>query len=144
MLTSLPAGSRSKLWYDRRSVEQSVLVSSTYLGPRTRCLLLSNSCGFIDVGRPLWREDASVVYSCCFPSPRQPFSGTSPTGLMTIFYCLRLETPPTWRARFPYLYPSGTGWCSYIPRHRVPFSSLPATSRATVEVFETAALAPAA
>jgi hypothetical protein len=28
---------------------------------------------------------------------------------MTIFYCLRFETPKTWRARFPYLYPPGTG-----------------------------------
>jgi hypothetical protein len=24
---------------------------------------------------------------------------------MTIIYCLRFETPPTWRARSPYLYP---------------------------------------
>jgi hypothetical protein len=29
---------------------------------------------------------------------------------MTVFYCLKFETPPTWRARSPYLYPSGTGW----------------------------------
>jgi hypothetical protein len=26
------------------------------------------------------------------------------------FYCLRCETPPTWRARSPYLYPPGTGF----------------------------------
>jgi hypothetical protein len=29
-----------------------------------------------------------------------------------IFYCL-IETPPTWRARSPYLYLPGTGWPSY-------------------------------
>jgi hypothetical protein len=29
------------------------------------------------------------------------------------FNCLRFETPPTWRARSPYLYPPGTGWPSY-------------------------------
>jgi hypothetical protein len=35
--------------------------------------------------------------------PRQrSFSGPSPAGLMTAFYCLGLETPPTWRARSPY------------------------------------------
>jgi hypothetical protein len=34
---------------------------------------------------------------------------------MTIFYCLRLETPPTWGARSLYLYPPGTGWPSYTP-----------------------------
>jgi hypothetical protein len=32
-------------------------------------------------------------------TPAQSFSGPSPAGLMTIFYCLSFETPPTWRAR---------------------------------------------
>jgi hypothetical protein len=36
---------------------------------------------------------------------------------MTTFYCVRFETPPTWRARFPYLYPPGTGCPGYTPRH---------------------------
>jgi hypothetical protein len=74
---------------------------------------------------PLWREDAFVVYNCCWPSPAQSFSGPSPAGLMTTFYCLRFETPTTWRARSPYLYPIGTGWPSYTPRHWVPFSAHP-------------------
>jgi hypothetical protein len=38
--------------------------------------------------------------------------------------CLRFETPPTWRARPPYLYPSGTGWSSYNTRHWVIFRRL--------------------
>jgi hypothetical protein len=50
-------------------------------------------------------------------SPAQLFSGPSPAGLLTTFYCLRFETPPTWRAKSPYLYPPGTGWPSYTPRH---------------------------
>jgi hypothetical protein len=54
-------------------------------------LLLSDSCGFVDVGRPLWREDGSVVYNCCWPSPEQSFSGPSRVGLVTVFYCLRFE-----------------------------------------------------
>jgi hypothetical protein len=29
----------------------------------------------------------------CWSSPAQSFSGPSPSGLMTIFYCLRLELP---------------------------------------------------
>jgi hypothetical protein len=45
------------------------------------------------------------------------------------FYCLRFETPSTWRARFPYLYPPGTGWPSYTPRHWVLFSSSPITQQ---------------
>jgi hypothetical protein len=38
------------------------------------------------------------------------------------------ETPPTWRARSPYLYPPGTGWPSYTPGHCVQFMS-PLTTR---------------
>jgi hypothetical protein len=57
---------------------------------------------------------------------------------MTTFYCLRIKTPPNWIARSPYLYPPGTGWPSYTPRHWVPFSSPPTTHRATLEVFNPA------
>jgi hypothetical protein len=85
---------------------------------------------------PLWQENGSVIYNYCWSSPAQSFSGTSPAGLMTTFYCLRFKTPPTRRARFPYLYPPGTGWPSYSPRHWVPFSSPPTTHKVTVEVFD--------
>jgi hypothetical protein len=60
-------------------------------GPTTKFLLLSDSCGFVDVGRFLRREDGSVVYNYCWPSPEQQFSGPSLVGLVTIFYCLRFE-----------------------------------------------------
>jgi hypothetical protein len=42
--------SKLKLCYDRWSVGQSVMVSSPHLGPKTRFLLLSDSCRFVDVG----------------------------------------------------------------------------------------------
>jgi hypothetical protein len=80
------------LYYNRRSVGQSVLKQSTHLGLTTRFLLLSDSCGFVDVGRSLWQEDGSVVYNCSWPSPAQSFSGLSPVRLVTIFYCIRIET----------------------------------------------------
>jgi hypothetical protein len=123
---------KSKSHQDRRSVGQSVLVSSTHLRPKTRCVSLSDSCGFVVVGRSLWREDECVVYNCCWSSPAQSFSGPSSAGLIIIFYCLRFETLPTWRVRSPYLYPPGTGWPCYIPRHWVPFASAPATHRTIV------------
>jgi hypothetical protein len=41
---------------------------------------------------PLWREDGSVFCICCWSLPVQSFSGPSPLGLTTIFYCLRFET----------------------------------------------------
>jgi hypothetical protein len=44
------------------------------------------------VRRPLWREDWSVFCMCRWPLPAQSFSGLSPLGLATVFYCLRFET----------------------------------------------------
>jgi hypothetical protein len=51
----------------------------------------------------LWREDGFLVYNCCWPSWAQSFSCPSPAGLMTTFYCMRFETPSTWRARSSYI-----------------------------------------
>jgi hypothetical protein len=64
---------KSKLCYDQWSVGQSVLVWSVHLRPKTRLVLLSHSCGFFDVGRPLWQEDRSFVYNCCWSSPAQSY-----------------------------------------------------------------------
>jgi hypothetical protein len=72
--------SASKLLYNQRPIGQSVLVSSTNLGPKTRFLLLSDGCWFVDVGRPLCQEDRSVVYNCCRPSPAQSFSCLNSAG----------------------------------------------------------------
>jgi hypothetical protein len=41
---------------------------------------------------------------------------------------------PNIDAQVPYLYPPGTGWPGYNPRHWVPFSLRPTNSRATAEV----------
>jgi hypothetical protein len=46
----------------------------------------------IFVGCLLWREDRSVFCICYWPLPAQSFSGPSPLGLATTFYCLRFET----------------------------------------------------
>jgi hypothetical protein len=92
----------------------------------------------------IWRGVFSLtrgwvcIYNCCWTSPAQSFSGPSPVGLVAICYCLRFETPPTWRARNSYLYAPGTGWTRYTPRHLVPFSLPPTTRRDTVEVFDLA------
>jgi hypothetical protein len=65
--------------------------------PKIRFVLLLDIWRYVDMGRPLCREDRSVVYNCFYLSPPQSFSGPSPAGLMTIFYCLRFETPPACR-----------------------------------------------
>jgi hypothetical protein len=51
-------------------------------------IFITVSCGFVDVGRSLW-DDGSVVYNCYWSPPAQSFSGPSPVGLVTIFYCFR-------------------------------------------------------
>jgi hypothetical protein len=114
-----------KLCYDRWSVGQDLLVSSTHLGPKIKFLLLSDSCKFADVGRPLWQEDRSVIYNCCWPSPVQSFLGLSPAGLMTIFYCLRFETPQTWRGQIPvFISPQEQGGPVIPPGTGFPFRCL--------------------
>jgi hypothetical protein len=35
------------------------------------------------------------------------------------YFTVSFETPPSWRARSPYLYPPGTGWPSFTPGHWV-------------------------
>jgi hypothetical protein len=50
-------------------------------------------------------------------------SNPSPAELRP-YFTVSFETPPTLRARSPYLYSPGTGWSSYTPGHWVTFSSL--------------------
>jgi hypothetical protein len=54
-----------------------------HLGHKARFLLLWDIHGFVEVGRPLWQKDGSVVNHCCWTSPTQSFLGSSPAGLLT-------------------------------------------------------------
>jgi hypothetical protein len=84
----------------------------------------------------LWREDGSVIYNCCWSSPVHSFSGPSLAGLMTTFYCLRFETPPTWSASPRIYIPQEQGGPVIPPALSslsVPFT----TRRAMVEVIRT-------
>jgi hypothetical protein len=107
-----------KLIYDRHSVGQSVLVSGAHLGPLTNFSFAMkfsvDSCGFAVLWRPLWREDGSVIYCLIASGPCQSSHSWAEVSS---------ETPPTWRARFLYLYPPGTGWPSYTPGRWVNFLS---------------------
>jgi hypothetical protein len=133
-----------KLNYDRRLIGQSVLVSGTHLGSMTRCVCVcvrvrvrpSDSCGFLAVGRLLWRGDGSVIYSynCFCAFPVELLSGPSPVETVTIFYCLSWDSPNL-ECHVPVFISPGTRWPSYTPGHCVPFSSPLTTDRATVEVF---------
>jgi hypothetical protein len=115
---------KSKLCYDWRSVDQSVLVSGTHLGPATNASpslfsYLLDSYGLVADGRPFWRKVECVVFSLCSASPAQSFSGLSPTGLTGTFHCLHFWDSPNLEGQVPVfispknkgaqLYPSGTG-----------------------------------
>jgi hypothetical protein len=128
---------QSELLYDWRfTANQFVLATSPLRLTTSNFIFQLNICAYNLYVTSSLKEDGSVVYNCYLSSPVQPILGPSPAGLMTTFYCLRFEAPPTWRARFPYLYPTGTGWPGYTPRHWVPFSSPPTTRRATVQVSD--------
>jgi hypothetical protein len=67
--------SQSYIATDSRSVSQYVLVSSPIWGPWPDNYNLCDSYSLVLVGRPLWREDGSVFFMCCWPLPAQFFSG---------------------------------------------------------------------
>jgi hypothetical protein len=64
--------------------------------------------------------------------------GSESRGTRDNILLSQIRDSPNWRARSQYLYPPGTGWPSYTPRHWVPFPSPLTTRKATVEIFEPA------
>jgi hypothetical protein len=127
----LTTQSESELLYDWRfTVNQLVLVTSPLRLTSSNFYFQLNTCDHSPyVTSSLTRGWVCHLQSVLH-SPARSFSGPSPAGLMTTFYCLRFETPLTRRATSPYLYPIGRGCPSYIPRHWVPFSLLPTTASA--------------
>jgi hypothetical protein len=91
----LPASSYfSRLQLSTDSTQVKFMLWPTVSRPVCLGVETPDSSGFVDVGRPLWREDGSVVYNCCWPSTAHSYSGPSPADFIIIFFCLRLETSP--------------------------------------------------
>jgi hypothetical protein len=113
--------------HDRRSVDHCLGVGHRF-GAHEQILIfiLSDDCLILDVGRPLWQENGSVICGAII-------SGTSGKGWIHIFTLL--WDSPTWRARSPYFYHPGTEWSSYNLGQCVVFSSPLKSHRAMVEVF---------
>jgi hypothetical protein len=57
-------------------------------------------------------------------SPAHSFPGQNPADLVSTFYCLRFETFPVWRARFPYFFPQEQGGTVIPPGAEFHFHSL--------------------
>jgi hypothetical protein len=103
---------------DSQSVSQSVSMSCcrAHSGTSDQIslpvgMLLSEICGLVSVGRPLCREDGSAI--CCV------ITQWSESLRTRNHISVSSETLPTWRTRFPYLYPPETGWPSYTHGHWV-------------------------
>jgi hypothetical protein len=112
---------RSKVIYDWQSVGQSVLVSGAHLGPVINfsfSLKFSlDSCELVILSRPLWREDGSVIYSTVASGPCQSSqSWVEVPQNSRPYFTVTFETPPTWRAWSPYLYPPGNRVAQLYPR----------------------------
>jgi hypothetical protein len=65
----------------------------------------------------------SIVYNCCWSSPAHSISDPNPAGLMTIFYCLRFETPNL-EGQVPAYISGRNRGPSYTPSHGFPFRRL--------------------
>jgi hypothetical protein len=70
--------------------------------------LFLDNCGFADVGRPLWREVGSVVFSFWGYRQRSVSQIWVPRDSRAYFIVSIFETPSTWRARLLYLFHPGT------------------------------------
>jgi hypothetical protein len=70
---------------------------------------------FVDVGRPLWREDGSLVFNCWWFSPPWSFSCPILRDSWSYFTASGLIPPKPWgQFLFSYM-PPGTGWPTYAP-----------------------------
>jgi hypothetical protein len=95
-----PLDSKAKLCYDRRSVGESLLVSSPIWGPRPDSFYCQTVTDLLMWGA-LSNERTVSRLQFLLASQARSFASPSAAGLTTIFCCLRLETLPTWRARSP-------------------------------------------
>jgi hypothetical protein len=120
-----PASVRVRVTSRLAVYRKSVLATSPLRLTTNNFIFQLNTCGYSPYVNPLWRDDGSVVYNCCWSSPAKTFSGRSPAGLTTTFYRL-----------VPVFISPRNRWPGYIPRQWFPFSSPPMTGRATVEVFD--------
>jgi hypothetical protein len=85
---------------------------------------------FVDLGRSLCREVGSVDYGCWRASPVQSLLGLRPSGHMTIFYCLNLQTPKLRSVRSDMKRRLQQDlYCSYLPDPEEHISTADTTQR---------------
>jgi hypothetical protein len=119
-----------------RIINQSACLSwcqTPIWGPRPYLCYCQTAAGLL-----VWGALSDERTGLSFTISSAVILGSGSHGTHNHILLTQIRDPPTWRPRSAYLYPPGTGWPSYTPRHWVPFSSPPTTHRATVEVFDSA------
>jgi hypothetical protein len=133
--------SESELLYDPRfTVNQFVLATNPLRLSTSNFIFQLNTCGYASyvTSSPTrgWVCRLKLLLILASEVIFRSYSrGTHGHILLS-----QIRYSPTLMGQDPYLYPPGTGWHSYTPRHWVPFSSPPTTHRATVEVSENASI----
>jgi hypothetical protein len=125
----------SELLYDWRFTANQFILASSRLRPMTNILFQWNTCRYVTSSfmRGLVCRLQLLLGLASLVILWSESCGTHDHILQS-----RIWDSSTWKARSPYLYPPGTGWPSYTPRHWVLFSSPPMTCRPMVEVVQPA------
>jgi hypothetical protein len=135
LVLRLASESESELLYDWRFTANQFVLAISPLGPTTRIFIFQlNTCGCSPYVTPYLTRGWICRLQLLLVLASTIILRSESRGIHGIICCLIFETPPTWKARSLYIYPPGTRWPSYTPRHWVPFSSPPTTRRVTVEV----------
>jgi hypothetical protein len=66
------------------------------------------------------------------------FLGSESRGIHDHILLFQIRDSPNLEGQVPVFTSSARGWPSYTPRHWIPFSQLPTTRRALVELFDPA------
>jgi hypothetical protein len=125
-----------KLRYGRRSVGQSVMVSSPHLGSKTRFLLLSDSWALLWATLSDERTDLSFTIAA---GPRQrSYLRSESRGTHDHILLSQIRDSSNLKGQVPAFISPRNRVAQLYPWHWVPFSSPPTSRRDTVEVFEPA------
>jgi hypothetical protein len=105
-------------------------------GAHDHIFIMSDNCGFVDVGRSLWREDGSAIYNYFWSSPEQTFLCPTPVGLETTIYCFQFETSLFVASYDSQGYGGGIRPClSWLKRSYLSFYDFSARTAQKTELF---------
>jgi hypothetical protein len=128
--------SESELFYDCRFTASQFSLATNLLRPTTSNFFQLNTCGVIPYATSSLMIGCVCRLKLLLVLASAVIHRSESRGTYDHISLSQTRDSPSWRARSSYVYPPGTGWPRYTPRHWVPFSSPPTTCRATVEVFD--------